>query len=205
MDEGVVEEIVKRLLREDLTTKEWTEVRRRYEAAKHIVVAIGDEEEELYAPGRRKAVPDNRPSRSVKPTVDRQPVSRGSLGAVLAEAQELPREEWPPEAVLAYFHDKYEKWCRAPYRDGAVKVQCAAVAKLVAEHGAEQALRGVDALFGPPLDWVSRKDLAFLTDESKWSRFVAPAIIELQRRRGKGEQSESKVKREVAFTVNRRK
>jgi len=194
-----VSTIVLFLSKQKLSVAEWREIQRRYAGVRAIEEEEDDtdEEEELVNPVKKQE-PKKRRKIALK-NMGRAEVLE-DYGVRVKD-----RSQWDEAVLLGHFWALYEKWCRSPYREGSVAVQLKSMQTLIEEHGALRASQGVEALFSPALDWVSRKNLGFIVDDTKWSRFVAPAIVENERRRGKGEQAESKVERTGDFSIKRRK
>lgn len=131
--------------------------------------------------------------------------------AALAEkaASKLLEEEspeWDAVSLLGLFFLRYKSWCNAPYRDGSLQMNLLLMESVVEDVGPEAAYKGVEVLFDRPMDWVSGKTISFLADPKKWSRFVAPAIAQKDKKgKSRGEQSEFKRKASEDFVVRRKR
>ncbi len=134
--------------------------------------------------------------------------TRNKRGA-LAERELLQSKQpslWNTLSLLGLFYFEYNRWCLAEYRHGSFATHYALMTDLVGREGSAQVHAGIVTLFrGKPLDWVTRKELEFLTDPSKWSRFVAPAIVQSRKSSSRGEQSEWEGSTGEGVVVRRRK
>lgn len=150
------------------------------------------------------------PGTTSSSSIEKEKHKKSRRGA-LQERQYLHNSKVTPAAwnvlgLLGLFYFEFKQWCVADYRHGSFATNYALMADLVRREGPAQVHAGIITLFrGHPLDWVSRKELEFLTDPSKWSRFVAPAIVQARKGKGRGEQSEWSGDRDEGFTVRRRK
>lgn len=104
--------------------------------------------------------------------------------------------------LLGFFYLRYKTWCQADYRRGLVTTNYTAMEALVQREGARRAEQAIVELFdGEGLNWVTNKELDFLCDPEKWSRFVAPALVE---RKSKGGRVESKHEQSDTYSTRRR-
>lgn len=110
-------------------------------------------------------------------------------------------ETWTTLVAVGAYMQGYRNWCKAHYDEPLTTVYLR-IRDLCEEEGIPRVVAGIDALFtGMKLTWVDRKDLNFLI--LKWSRFIAPALVENTKRGG--EQSEYKKTAGVKPAVRRRK
>ena len=127
------------------------------------------------------------------------PTRKGAIKAW--ENRSKDSSEWTALTALGCFHTCYYAWCKAYYVDDAPASTYHSLRRRIDKDGVSRTVEAIQALFNSrALAWVKQKSISFITDEDKWSRFTAPALV---KSRPKGEQAEHTAEATEELVVRR--